>query len=265
MREMEPPARPPRDILGPLIDHIRSLGADRKDIISLARRAEAEFLRNSRDAIFDYENSHVLPSGTNRNFHSLVWSHFRGHERSLYEDLKRHKCAYCEIKSATTIDHYREKSTSPLLVVTVENLIPACDSCNTRFRGAADGDKFHPYYDRISHLPWIHVGVTFRKDLPLGCTFSVSKVAFDDEKLFHRVDKTFHVAEIGEVFTGNATMVISLWSRLLQTVPPYHRGSYLQDAATGAQEAHVKALLLRLSEIDEWHASIPYDPSPWTH
>ncbi|EJT05008.1 retron system putative HNH endonuclease [Rhizobium sp. CCGE 510] len=51
-------------------------------------------------------------------------------------ELFFHKCAYCESRSANTIDHFRPKSLYPWLAYDWENLYPTCFECDRRKGGA---------------------------------------------------------------------------------------------------------------------------------
>jgi uncharacterized protein (TIGR02646 family) len=44
------------------------------------------------------------------------------------------RCMYCEDSAATDIDHFRPRSTSPLLTFAWENYLLACSMCNSNFK-----------------------------------------------------------------------------------------------------------------------------------
>ncbi|MBD8689601.1 MULTISPECIES: AAA family ATPase [unclassified Rhizobium] len=60
---------------------------------------------------------------------------FRTDVRPRLEVLFSHKCAYCESRAPSTIDHLRPKSLYPWLAYDWDNIYPACADCNNRKGG----------------------------------------------------------------------------------------------------------------------------------
>lgn len=75
--------------------------------------------------------------------------------RKYYDQIKALAedccCPICGVLPVTTLDHYLPKSKAPTLVVTYNNLVPCCISCNTEKRAdigsRPDEMPIHIYFD----------------------------------------------------------------------------------------------------------------------
>lgn len=74
---------------------------------------------------------------------SIPWEAFgkiekesKGRLLQILHDLFHGKCAYCEMRGELEIDHYIPKSARPTKMFVWDNMLPACTTCNTRYKKA---------------------------------------------------------------------------------------------------------------------------------
>jgi hypothetical protein len=87
--------------------------------------------------------------------------------RSVYERLLLNsphgKCPLCNLGEASTLDHHLPKTRHPILSVTPDNLVPACDACQrrkgSRFPDVAERQTLHPYFDTFHTERWLFARV----------------------------------------------------------------------------------------------------------
>ena len=81
----------------------------------------------------------------------------------ILSSAPRGKCPYCNLGTATTLDHYLPKSLYPIYSVTPINLVPACKDCNTgkltEYPTCSENETLHPYYDNVEGERWLFMRV----------------------------------------------------------------------------------------------------------
>ncbi|MDQ0956371.1 hypothetical protein QFZ66_000249 [Streptomyces sp. B4I13] len=90
-----------------------------------------------------------------------------GGGRKLYNAIKaaaiHGACTMCGVGEASTLDHHAPKDSFPLLALTPLNLVPACVPCNQgkskNFSTNAAEEPFHPYFDDLGTVRWLHAEV----------------------------------------------------------------------------------------------------------
>lgn len=90
----------------------------------------------------------------------------RSSGRYLYEAIRDSDggvCALCNIREATTVDHYLPKELYPALSFLPMNLLPACARCNgyklTYSPSSRLDELLHPYFDDVASRQWISAEV----------------------------------------------------------------------------------------------------------
>lgn len=81
--------------------------------------------------------------------------------RPFYKGLRdgnNERCALCNVRPATTLDHHLPKSEFPVLSVTPDNLLPACDTCN-RIKLADMTPTLNTYFDDLGPGQWLKVRI----------------------------------------------------------------------------------------------------------
>ncbi len=79
-------------------------------------------------------------------------------------------CPFCEIALPSELDHYLPKSEFPVFALTPANLVPICSECNKLARkgdyvpGTYDDALFHPYFDMLPEIAWLHAEIHFEVD-----------------------------------------------------------------------------------------------------
>lgn len=207
MIEVPPPDLKVGDVLEIVGSRMRWLHCVSADMPKILAEAEAEFVAACVVHNYAYVPSHGHTEGQKQEMVRLYEGHLRdGAGRSIYDALLGHcprgVCAYCQTASATTLDHYREKSSTPWLAITPANLIPACHNCNWGLRLSAV--KFNPYFDRISGGRWLRAKLTgVDADSP-GVLFEVVPDGSIDSDVAERIVGTFNGIRLGVVFSSRA-------------------------------------------------------------
>lgn len=81
--------------------------------------------------------------------------------RTFYRALRggnNERCALCNVRTATTLDHHLPKSAFSVLVVTPDNLLPACDTCN-RTKLADTTPTLNTYFDDLGSRAWLRARI----------------------------------------------------------------------------------------------------------
>ena len=100
------------------------------------RQAEPEFWgAYERQWLYETTGPTVDPLAWKRDKRTLA-NHFHDHVRAKGEPRR---CAYCDgplgVESRATIDHHIPQKACRALVMTWDNLYPACDGCNSGHKG----------------------------------------------------------------------------------------------------------------------------------
>jgi hypothetical protein len=85
----------------------------------------------------------------------------------LREMLKRdcRRCPFCNISTASDIDHFLSKDQYPCLAIFSRNLIPICSECNRLKTGGPEGSFIHAYYDEFPGNPFLRAEIDFEPGL----------------------------------------------------------------------------------------------------
>ena len=95
-------------------------------MIKVDRSPEPDILRRKADEWLIRSNNSTTKNQKNRIQRKISHRQIR----DALEEMFHSKCAYCEHKIATQIEHYRPKSEFPELAFTWSNLLLACPDCN---------------------------------------------------------------------------------------------------------------------------------------
>lgn len=77
---------------------------------------------------------------------------------TMLRDANNERCALCNVRPATTLDHHLPKSVFPVLVVTPDNLIPACETCN-HTKLDTKTPTLNTYFDDLGPEPWLRARI----------------------------------------------------------------------------------------------------------
>lgn len=85
---------------------------------------------------------------------------------ALRKNYLGHICPYCGIDTATHIDHHLPRSAFPEFSISLQNLLMACDGCNTTYKGekwgvGANKPFFHPAFDSLPSVPFLEANCAY--------------------------------------------------------------------------------------------------------
>lgn len=78
----------------------------------------------------------------------------RGYYEAIRTGNRDERCALCNAKQASTLDHHLPKTEHPIFAVTPENLLPACRDCNAAKR-ASLRPTLNMYFDDLGPGAWL--------------------------------------------------------------------------------------------------------------
>ncbi len=116
-------------------------------------------------------------------------------------------CPLCDIREASTIDHYLEKSAYPLLAVVPNNLVPACRECNFNRNTSGNPATFHPYFNREPQGIWLRAKIT--ESAPLAVKYEVVRPADWPEVELQRVIRHFVALKLEVAYSRRAATLAS--------------------------------------------------------
>ena len=73
-------------------------------------------------------------------------------------DSNDERCALCNVRTSTTLDHHLPKSLNAVLAVTPDNLLPACETCN-HIKLASTIATLNSYFDDLGSGPWLRARI----------------------------------------------------------------------------------------------------------
>lgn len=180
--------------------------------------------------------------------------------RIYYDKLKTAnrgtRCALCNVKQATTLDHHLPQSSYPVFTVTPDNLLPACLPCN-KIKLASVDLSLNTYFDDLGSGPWLKATIVPIR--PLVIDFDIVAQPSWSASLTAKALSHFELFGLREVYSFEANRHFSgvrgILLYTLRTQGADGLRSYLTDQA------------------DSWQGGEPYSPeaafyraacsSPW--
>lgn len=187
-----------------------------------------------------------------------------GQARWAYDILRNaapHKrCPLCGVGTVGGLDHHLPKSKYPDLSVAPQNLVPACDYCNSAKRAAypkdAGSQTIHPYFDDFTREQWLHAEIVVGR--PVAITFKVTPPSSWGSISSARVESHFRVCKLGVLFASNANDELVTWKKPLTKL-------FLKGGATIVSERLLEEADRYAHNLNSWqHAMyIRLGNDPW--
>ena len=153
------------------------------------------------------------------------------------------RCALCNVRPSSTLDHHLPKTDHPIFAVTPDNLVPACRECNAT-KLASLTPTLNPYFDDLGTGPWLTVTI-----VPLSppvFEFRIDAQACWGADLTARAKAHFELFGLAEMYAFQANR---------QLAGIRHRlAELLADHGPGAVATHLQG------EADTWAAG---EPNSW--
>ena len=166
------------------------------------------------------------------------------------------KCPYCDrnyianvscknekIQATADLDHYHIKSRFPLFALSLFNLIPACHTCNSTFKGSQTASTTYPY--DIDYQGYAHFQTKASFDDKLKLLQGYSDVQFDielkpDDKIASEIKdaitKDCEVFKLQEVYALHKNLVRDLYWRS----KIYYSDGYITHAENLLQNSSIE-------------------------
>jgi hypothetical protein len=141
-----------------------------------------------------------------------------GNLQHLRQALKRNcrRCPYCNISTASDLDHYLSKDAFPCLAIFSWNLVPICAECNRLKNGGGEGAFIHSYYDALPATPFLVAHIDFEPRMVI-ITFSLDLQQIE-ERLAARVRAHFEILDLANRYALEAQERISAFRLSLPIV-----------------------------------------------
>ncbi|MEU2043277.1 HNH endonuclease [Nocardia niwae] len=124
----------------------------------------------------------------------------------LLRDANDERCALCNVRPATTLDHHLPKSTFAVLVVTPDNLIPACDTCNhTKLDSTAP--TLNTYFDDLGSDSWLKARII--EGNPYVPEYFVDPLPVWPPELATRAQKHFELFGLQKLYAAQANRYLA--------------------------------------------------------
>lgn len=236
MHNLTLPARNNFDTFSQLYKRRQHQPISAEELKSVFDEAEKEYRINCQSGNFTYASSVRSPSSISPEVMvSLFNSQLkRGKGRKIYEEIVEGSgcavhCAFCDIRDAESLDHFKSKMAFPLLAVYPGNLIPACLKCNSALGQL--GNKYHPYFDPTPSDDWLLARLDWPGgDSVPGVEFHVNSKFSPDAALVSRVRESFNVIGLGRRWANEmSTPIANMYRKFESEEDVEYRKFYVKD------------------------------------
>lgn len=206
-------------------------------------------------AIHSLQADHYQPLGT-ATTDDFVWlydTRLVGSPRGrIYYDLLRDanrngRCALCNVRPVSTLDHHLPKRKHPVFSVIPDNLIPACSECN-KTKLEKQIPTLNVYFDDLGQDPWLRVKII--PSNPWVPEFSIEVQSAWTPDLAARALAHFELFDLQRFYAFQANRQVAgirhLLQRLLTTQGAVGVQKHLADTAES----------WRLSEPNSWETAL---------
>jgi len=164
------------------------------------------------------------------------------HYRSI-RDSNGGRCALCNVRGASTLDHHLLKTVHPIFAVSPDNLVPSCRDCNTT-KLANTVATLNPYFDDLGTGPWLEAIVA--RTTPATFDFKLMPQPAWSADLAARAHAHFELFELARIYAYQADRQVAGIRALL--------GSLNRDVGPTAVRRHLQ------ESADSWWAA---EPNSW--
>ncbi len=174
----------------------------------------------------------LVPSSPGRIYYEL-----------LRDGNRSGRCALCNVRPSSTLDHHLPKTDHPIFAVTPDNLVPACRECNAT-KLASLTPTLNPYFDDLGSGPWLTV--TIVPLTPPVFEFDIDPPGWWGPDLTVRAKAHFELFELAEMYAYQADRQLAGIRRRLADL--------LANHGPGAVAVHLQG------EADSWSEG---EPNSW--
>ena len=162
----------------------------------------------------------------NDNGEKSTWGSYR-----LTSDIAFNSCVYCnrnwiitvgdQVNKTTNpqLDHFFSKSDFPILRLSFYNLIPSCETCNSRVKGSVEFEynkNLHPYDNGYgNNAKFIAIGKDVESVQGYASNFSI-KLLYEDlipNNLKSQIEENHKLFEIDKLYEAHGDIVSELFLR----------------------------------------------------
>ncbi|MDZ7818786.1 MAG: hypothetical protein U5K55_09260 [Aliarcobacter sp.] len=109
----------------------------------------------------------------------------------------------------TTLEHYYPKSKYPHLSLSFYNLIPSCNTCNSKFKGSTthEGNILHPYFEDFNEKAQFSVSID---SLPVNKTIELEvNLKSNDERCKKSIDRF----QLDKIYKQHNDIAKEIWHK----------------------------------------------------
>lgn len=153
------------------------------------------------------------------------YSNHRQNEKFMehFKKLNIKSCPFCnnnyvyfykkdsdKYNTIATLEHYYTKSKYPHLSLSFYNLIPSCNTCNSKFKGnnSHEGNILHPYFEDFNEKVKFSISVNA---LPVDKDIKLEVNLHTDDT---RSKKTIDRFQLKEVYSEHNDMAKEIWNKV---------------------------------------------------
>lgn len=174
----------------------------------------------------------------------------RVYYRSI-RDSNGGRCALCNVRGASTLDHHLPKATHPIFAVTPDNLLPACKDCNST-KLASLTATLNTYFDDLGCGPWLTA--TVLETTPATIEFEIDPQPTWTADLTARAEAHFRLFKLADLYAYQAARQIAGIRRLLANLARAMGPTKAPDAVR--QHLADEAESWREAEPNSWEAAL---------
>lgn len=211
------------------------------------------------------------------------WSHFRAGETmrgvcdALFvalREMSNGKCALCETPEPRTIEHIEEKTAHPERMFDWDNILPACNDCNTTRQHAVTRNRpLDPSTtDPLSHFGWNeygHIVPLPQSQSQVEATVAMYNLTrFDHERMKRRTWLRYLFARVCAETPPTAEtreLLFDLLDRRSMFLGPLR--DYMLRPPTPSDRELVRGVFVKLPELQDvvapWLRPPRWAPPPW--
>lgn len=114
------------------------------------------------------------------------------------------------VNTLATLEHYYPKATYPHLSLSFYNLIPACSTCNSKFKGKEEhvGKITHPYYDDFDTKATFSVGIKSLGGVKNNIELEVD-LKSDDDKCKASIERF----QLDKIYKKHSDIAKEIWNK----------------------------------------------------
>lgn len=182
-------------------------------------------------------------------FQDIYKTYQKSYSAKLINELNVSVCPYCnrnyifkfhdtnkpKLRTLAELDHFYCKSKYPFLAVSFFNLIPACSTCNSKFKGDIDFNQkkhIHPYEESFDQNASFHLNINEYDFDHVSESFSIKLTPNSniDDNTKDRVESSIKTFKLNDLYEKHKDIVLEIIQKKI-----LYNESYIDELLTNYQ------------------------------